>query len=74
MSYRFTHGSEITFVDDSLPLKSNNNFCYDSDYNSNEDDIEFAETMSLDSAERDSIRKLYMSNNAAKVQFSPNAL
>jgi len=74
MSYHFIHGSEVTFVDDSLP-KSTTTFSYDSDYNSNEDDdIKFAETTSLDSEERASIRKRYLSNKAARVQFPSTLL
>ena len=77
MSYRFTYGSEVTFVNDTLP-KPTTTFVqdYDSDDNYIYDDneIEFAETTSLDSAERASIRKLYQRNKAARVPFPPTLL
>jgi len=78
MSHHFTHGSEVTFVADFIPktTATSTDFCYDCDgnYLHDDDEIEFAETTSLDSEERASIRKLYISNKALRVQFPPTLL
>jgi len=77
MSYRFTYGSEVTFVNDSLPKPTTTfvqDYHSDDNYIHDDDELEFAETMSLDSAERASNRKLYLRNKAVRVQFSPTLL
>jgi hypothetical protein len=66
-------------VDETLRLQkaihSNYREDYDSDGNYiHDDELELAETTSLDSAERDSIRKLYKSNKAARINFPPTSL
>ena len=79
MSYHFTHGSEVTFVVNFIPkttTTTSTDFCYNSDgnYIHDDDEIKFAETTSLYSEERASIRKLYSSNEAARVQLPPTLL
>ena len=80
MSYRFTYGSAVENMDESLRIKKESDSNYHEEYDSDgnfihvDDDLEYAETTSLDSAERDSIRKLYQSNKAARVNSPPTSL
>ena len=76
MSYQFTYGTEVEILSNQKACVTTYHTEYDSDGNfvQDDDELEFADTTSLDSAERASIQKLYQSNKNATVNFPPSML
>ena len=76
MSYHFTYGSEVENLSNQKARVTTYHTEYDSDGNflHDDDELELAETTSLDLAERASIQKLYQNNKNARVNFPPSML